>query len=110
MRRRRGLLALAAPTILPAAAFGQTTLPDRSVRLLAGFTQSGGTDLLARALASGLERRTGRHVSVDNRPGGTGAAVGEALKRGPPDGTLIGFMPSTTLASKLAVISIRSIR
>jgi tripartite-type tricarboxylate transporter receptor subunit TctC len=101
--RRRSLLALAAPTILPATAFGQAKLPDRPVRILVGFSQGGGTDLLARALAPGLERRFGRQVSIDNRPGGTGAAVGEALKRAPPDGTLLGFMPSTTLASKLAV-------
>ena len=71
--------------------------------MLVGFSAGGGTDVLARVVAQRLERRIGRHVTVENRPGGTGAVVGELLKKAPPDGTLVGFIPSTTLASKLSV-------
>jgi tripartite-type tricarboxylate transporter receptor subunit TctC len=103
---RRSFIALGvAPAIVPSLARGQTTLPDKGVRMLVGFSTGGGTDVLARVVAQRLERRIGRHVTVENRPGGTGAVVGELLKKAPPDGTLLGFIPSTTLASKLSVKS-----
>jgi tripartite-type tricarboxylate transporter receptor subunit TctC len=59
MIRRRTLL-LAAPTILPAAARGQTTLPDKGLRIIIGFVSNGGADLMARSIAPALERRLGR--------------------------------------------------
>jgi len=92
-----------APAIVPSRSRSQTTLPDRGVRMLVGFSAGGGTDLLARLFARRLEARTGRHITVENRPGGTGAVVGELLKKAPDDGSLLGFIPSTTLASKLSV-------
>jgi tripartite-type tricarboxylate transporter receptor subunit TctC len=94
---------LGAPFLGAAGVRGQATFPDRAIRLLVGFAAGGGTDLMARQMARRLEQRLGRYVTVENRPGGTGAAAGEALKKGAPDGTLMGFIPSTTLASKLAV-------
>lgn len=101
---RRSLMALAmAPAIVPSRARSQTTLPDKGMRILVGFSTGGGTDVLARMIAQRLERRIGRHVTVENRPGGTGAVVGELLKKAPPDGTILGFIPSTTLAPKLSV-------
>ena len=92
-----------APAVVPSRAQSQTTLPDKGIRMLVGFSTGGGTDVLARVIAQRLERRLGRHVTVENRPGGTGAVVGELLKKAPSDGTLLGFIPSTTLASKLSV-------
>ncbi len=94
-----------APAIVPSPSRSQTRLPDKAIRMLVGFSAGGGTDLLARLVAQRLEARTGRHITVENRPGGTGAVVGELLKKAPPDGSLLGFIPSTTLASKLAVTS-----
>ena len=88
---------------MPSLVRSQTVLPDKGIRMLVGFSAGGGTDVLARVVAQRLERRIGRHVTVENRPGGTGAVVGELLKKAPPDGTLVGFIPSTTLASKLSV-------
>jgi tripartite-type tricarboxylate transporter receptor subunit TctC len=88
---------------VPSLVRSQTILPDKGIRMLVGFSAGGGTDVLARVVAQRLERRIGRHVTVENRPGGTGAVVGELLKKAPPDGTLVGFIPSTTLASKLSV-------
>ena len=56
---------------------------------------------MARVIAAALERRTGRRVTVENRPGGTGAAAGEALKVGGSDGSMVAFMPSPSLVAKL---------
>src|SRR5215831_7123579 len=105
MMRRRTLL-LAAPAILPMAARGQTTLPDRALRIIVGFVNNGGADLMARSIAPALERRLGRHVTVENRPGNTGQAAGEALQiSSAKDGSVIAFMPSTTIALRAAMAS-----
>lgn len=85
----------------PTFARAQTELPDRALRIVVGFSAGGGSDGMARLIATALERRTGRRVTVENRPGGTGAAAGEALKIGAPDGTVVAFMPSPSLIAKL---------
>ena len=79
MRRRRLLFSLA-PILLPSLARGQTTLPDRALRIIVGFVSNGGADLMARSIAPALERRLGRRVTVENRPGNTGQSAGEALR------------------------------
>ncbi len=58
---------------------------------------------MARLIAAALERRIGRRITVENRPGGTGAAAGEALKIGGTDGSMVAFMPSPSLIAKLFV-------
>jgi tripartite-type tricarboxylate transporter receptor subunit TctC len=103
--RRRVLLSLA-PALLPGLARGQTTLPDRALRIIVGFVNNGGADLMARSIAPALERRIGRHVTVENRPGNTGQAAGEALQiSSAKDGSVIAFMPSTTIALRVALAS-----
>jgi len=104
--RRRFLLAasaMAVPSLLGSRALGQTILPDKTLHILVGFAPGGGADQMARAIASPLERRLGRHVFVENRPGGTAAIPGELLASGPRDGSSIAFLASTTLASKFVV-------
>lgn len=111
LSRRRTLLALGSACTAPAVvrtfaaapARAQSKLPDKSLRILVGFARGGGADEMARSIAPRLERRVGRHVTVENRPGGTAAIPGELLVKGPKDGTLVAFLASTTLASKFVV-------
>lgn len=102
---RRSLLALgtAGATLLPAAGRAQLAIPDKAVRLLVGFGSGNGTDVTARLLAPQLERRIGRHITVENRPGVSGATAGEALKNGPADGSALALLPATTMAGRLTV-------
>lgn len=100
---RRSLLAAAIAA--PAIARAQSSLPDRSLRIVVGFSAGGGTDVMARAIASTVERRTGRRVVVENRPGGTGAAAGEALKHSQADGTVVALMPTASMVAKLLLPS-----
>jgi tripartite-type tricarboxylate transporter receptor subunit TctC len=103
--RRRALL-LAAPALAARSAAAQTTLPDKALRIIVGFVNNGGADLMARSIAPALERRTGRRVTVENRPGNTGQAAGEALQLSSArDGSVIAFMPSTTIALRAALAS-----
>ncbi len=103
LRRRLFLASGIAPVLLPTIAQTQTILPDKGLRIVVGFPAGGGADLMARIIAPELERRLGRRVTVENKPGETGVFAGEFLKTAPIDGSVIAFMPSTTLALKAVV-------
>ena len=73
---RRSLLggaACAAPALFSPAARAQTILPERGLRILVGFQANGGTDIIARLIATQLQRRLGRMSSSENKPGDAGA-------------------------------------
>jgi tripartite-type tricarboxylate transporter receptor subunit TctC len=106
LTRRRSLLALgtacAAPMVATSAGQAQTSLPDRQLRILVGFAAGGGSELMARAIAPTLERRIGRRVTVENKRSGPGTDAGEIFKKDLEQGLVVAFMPTTTLAPKLA--------
>jgi tripartite-type tricarboxylate transporter receptor subunit TctC len=80
-----GLLAAAAPWCAVTRAVAQP-YPDRPVRLLVGYPPGGGTDFLARIVATKLSGALGQQVVVLNQPGASGAIALERLVRSPADG------------------------
>ena len=60
--------------------------PTRPIRMLAGFSAGGGSDLAARTVAQKMSEAFGQSVVVDNRTGATGAIAAEMLAKAPPDG------------------------
>ena len=97
---------LAAPVVLGAAsARAQGVLPARGVRIIIGYPVGGGTDEMARVIAAALQQRLSRPVTIENRPGAAGAAVGEMLKKAPTDGSVLGFIPTATLVGRLTTKS-----
>ena len=60
--------------------------PARPIRMIAGTSPGGVTDLLARMAAAGLAPLLGQNVVVDNRPGATGNVAIELTAKAPPDG------------------------
>ena len=97
---------LAAPALLGAPAAGaQGVLPTRGLRIVIGYPVGGGADEMARVIAASLQRRFSRPVTIENRPGAAGAAVGEVLKKAPTDGSVLGFIPTATLIGKLTTKS-----
>ena len=98
---RRTLLGLAAAAAAASPGLAQTIIPDEGIDILVGFQSTGGPDVIARRLAAELERRTGRRVGVENRPGDGGARPGETLKRQPPDGTTLALFSSATFVARL---------
>jgi tripartite-type tricarboxylate transporter receptor subunit TctC len=60
--------------------------PVRPIRMLAGFTAGGGSDIAARTVAQKLSEAFGQSVVVDNRTGATGAIAAEMLAKAQPDG------------------------
>jgi tripartite-type tricarboxylate transporter receptor subunit TctC len=60
--------------------------PTRPIRILVGFAPGGTTDISARLTGDIVSKELGQPVVIENRPGGAGSIVLEALVRGPADG------------------------
>lgn len=77
------ILGLALSWVSGAAAQGY---PSKPVRFLVGFPAGGGSDLMARVVATGLEKELGQTVLVENRSGAGGQVAATALAGAPADG------------------------
>lgn len=84
---RRAALALPAGL---AAAIGagpaRAAYPDRPLKWIVPYAPGGGSDVIARLVATGLARELGQPVVIDNRPGGATNIGAEAAARSAPDG------------------------
>ncbi len=66
--------------------------PDRPLTLVVPWGAGGGTDAVARMIASLMERDLGQPVNVVNRTGGSGVVGHSAIASAPPDGYTIGMI------------------
>ena len=108
---RRALIALIF-SIFSSGTFAQG-YPNKTIRLVVGFTPGGVSDVLARALSAKLAANLGQQVVVDNRPGAGTTIASEFIARSAPDGYTLYFCDATThainasLYSKLPYDSVR---
>ena len=98
---RRSLLAAGAALAMPASTRAQATIPYGTIRIVIGYPSSGGSDSLVHVIAGALQQQIGRPVSIDFKPGPSGAGAGEQLKKAAPNGSTLAFMPSATMVGKL---------
>jgi tripartite-type tricarboxylate transporter receptor subunit TctC len=87
--RRRlftGATGFVAASFFPADARAQAGYPDRPITLVDGFVPGGGSDIVARLLASKLRSELGQPVVVENRPGASGTVAMAGVLRSRPDG------------------------
>ena len=73
--------------------------PTRPVRIVVGFTPSGGIDIAARVIAQKLGESFGQQVFVDNRPGASGIIASELVARSPPDGYMLSMVSVSHVAN-----------
>ena len=94
MDRRRFLKNSLAAAVAPAAISfksgavrGQTNWPARDVTMVVPFPPGGQADFAARPVAAALQKILGKNFVVENRAGGAGGSVGNAIvARAAPDG------------------------
>ncbi len=87
---RRVLLAGAAALV----AFGAQaqSYPQRPITMIVPWGAGGGTDAVARMVASLVEKDLGQPVNVVNRTGGSGVVGHQAIASAAPDGYTIGMI------------------
>jgi tripartite-type tricarboxylate transporter receptor subunit TctC len=73
-------------TLLAAGHASAETYPDRTIRIIVGFTPGSATDVSARMFAEKLRDAWAASVIVENLPGVGGSVGGERVARSPPDG------------------------
>jgi tripartite-type tricarboxylate transporter receptor subunit TctC len=78
--------AIALSLLATGAAAAQTNYPDRTIRILVGFTPGSATDISARMFAQKLSEAWGVAVTVENMPGAGGSVGGERVGKSAPDG------------------------
>ncbi len=71
----------------------------KTINFITGASAGGGTDLVARVIASYLERDTGAKVVVTNRAGAGGLDGMNYLYSAEPDGLTLGIVPTVKLVS-----------
>jgi tripartite-type tricarboxylate transporter receptor subunit TctC len=98
---KRLLTALLAALALPALAQGD--YPNKPIRMIVGFAPGGGTDIMARVVATRMSEHLGHAVIVENRPGNSGIVGAVAVAKAPPDGytLMMGVMSLNTIQPNL---------
>lgn len=70
----------------PAVGVRAQAFPSKPIRLIVPRAPGGGTDILSRLLAPGLQKRLGQPIIVENKPDATAVVGAELVKRAEPDG------------------------
>ena len=96
-KHARRLLALAALSLAATAASAQSW-PAQPVRWIVPYPAGGGADVVARTVASGIEKPLGQAIVVENRPGAATIIGATAISQAEPSGYVIGTADSGTLA------------
>jgi tripartite-type tricarboxylate transporter receptor subunit TctC len=102
--KRRLILAaaaLAAAVAWAPAAFAQQAWPSKPIRLIIPFAAGGGTDPIARAIATKLSARLGQPFVVENKGGAGGTLGTDAVAKAPADGYTLLFA-STSITTNVA--------
>jgi tripartite-type tricarboxylate transporter receptor subunit TctC len=101
---RIALLALTLVTPSGPPALAQTLdYPNRAITLVVPLAPGGSNDILARLVGAKLEKKFGKPVVVENRPGGGGIPAALGVVRGPADGYTLLAASSTLMALNVTV-------
>lgn len=104
MLRTGKLLLVATSFALGALAHAQSW-PDQAIRWVVPYPAGGGTDVVARSVATTMEKSLNQTIIIENRPG-AGTSIGAtAVARAEPNGYMVGTADSGTLAFNPALYS-----
>lgn len=88
------LLALAA-LILSVGLIGPAPAqdyPTQTIRFIISFGPGGGADIIGRILAESMQRKLGKPVIIENKPGAGGILGNDYVAKAAPDGYTLGIM------------------
>jgi tripartite-type tricarboxylate transporter receptor subunit TctC len=86
--------AVVALVLCMCACRGGSEYPNRPLTMIVPWAAGGGTDAIARVVASLLEKDLGKPVNVVNRTGGSGVVGHQTIAAAAPDGYTIGILTS----------------
>ncbi|HEY9280521.1 MAG TPA: tripartite tricarboxylate transporter substrate binding protein [Eoetvoesiella sp.] len=92
----KNLLAVSAFTVASMAS--AASWPERPVQWVVPYPAGGGSDVIARLVASDLQKRLGQTVVVENKPGAATIIGATFIGQASPDGYVVGTADSGTLA------------
>jgi tripartite-type tricarboxylate transporter receptor subunit TctC len=92
-RTKNGLAVIVALAMaVVAAPVRAQEYPQQAIHIIVPFGPGGGADLITRILADAMEKRLGKPVVVDNKPGAGGIIGNEVVAKANPDGYTLGMM------------------
>ncbi|MDO8300078.1 tripartite tricarboxylate transporter substrate binding protein [Lacisediminimonas sp.] len=96
---KKSLLMLCAALVLPLSALAADPYPVKQVKFTVGYAPGGGTDVIARLLASELTGKWSQQVVVENKTGAGGMIAAQQVVNSSPDGhaLLIAYTPEVSL-------------
>ena len=92
-------LAVALAMSLCGAASAQQKWPSRNIEIIIPFSPGSGVDLIGRAVTTALTDLLGQTAVVLNREGASGTLGFTVLAAAPPDGHMLAFGPTTSIAN-----------
>jgi tripartite-type tricarboxylate transporter receptor subunit TctC len=66
--------------------------PQQNIRIVVSFGPGGGADIIGRILAESMQKKLGKPVIIENKPGAGGILGNDAVAKAAPDGYTLGIM------------------
>jgi len=66
--------------------------PQQNIRIIVSFGPGGGADIIGRILADSMQKKLGKPVVIENKPGAGGIIGNDAVAKAAPDGYTLGIM------------------
>jgi tripartite-type tricarboxylate transporter receptor subunit TctC len=98
--KQLGIAMLCAASCVSAGVATAQSYPTKPIRFIVGYAAGGGTDIMARAVASKLPASLNQRVIVENRPGANANLAAEYASRQAADGYLVLFISVSHAMSK----------
>jgi tripartite-type tricarboxylate transporter receptor subunit TctC len=92
MNKRTAAFAAALLAIALAGPATAQDYPQQNIRIIVSFGPGGGADIIARILADSMQKKLGKPVIVENKPGAGGIIGNDVVAKATPDGYTLGIM------------------
>ena len=88
----RRVFAFAAALFAIASPASAQDYPQQTIRIIVSFGPGGGADIIGRILADSMQKKLGKPVIVENKPGAGGIIGNDVVAKANPDGYTLGIM------------------